>query len=236
LQSGLLGWWTFDGKDTNWKTGTTTDKTGNGNTGRLIAMSTTTSVVPGKLGQALRFDTSAKNYVVTPATTALSFNNGTTDTPFSISAWVYNSGGVSIVSKTSLASNLFEYAASVDSTGLLSFVLYNKDTGGDHTFANSTNAYTADLNHWAHYVFTYDGSGSNAGLKIYRNGVSIAVTPGNLGNPYVSMTAANLPVQIGALQDTGSFKALSKGLIDDVRIYSRALSPTEVARLYGGGR
>ena len=30
-QGGLVGWWTFDGKDTNWATGQAQDRSGNGN-------------------------------------------------------------------------------------------------------------------------------------------------------------------------------------------------------------
>src|SRR3989344_7600965 len=53
--SGLVGYWTFDGKDTNWGTNTTNDMSGQGNTGTLTNMSTTTSPVVGKIGQGLFF-------------------------------------------------------------------------------------------------------------------------------------------------------------------------------------
>ena len=55
LVDGLKGWWTFDGADTDWNTNTVTDKSGNGNTGTLTNMSTTSSPVPGKIGQGLNF-------------------------------------------------------------------------------------------------------------------------------------------------------------------------------------
>ena len=49
---GLVGWWTFDGPDLlqNAK-----DKSGQGNTGYLAGFTSTTTV-PGKIGQALQFD------------------------------------------------------------------------------------------------------------------------------------------------------------------------------------
>jgi hypothetical protein len=65
LQNGLVGWWTFDGKNTHWDTGKTDDSSGNGNSGSLISMSTTTSPVLGKIGQALKCDGSA-SYVNVP--------------------------------------------------------------------------------------------------------------------------------------------------------------------------
>src|SRR3990167_11497282 len=56
LTTGLVGYWTFDGKDTNWGTNKTNDLSGQGNTGTLTNMSTTTSPVVGKIGQGLKFD------------------------------------------------------------------------------------------------------------------------------------------------------------------------------------
>jgi hypothetical protein len=56
LSSGLVGYWPLDGKTTNWATGKTNDLSGQGNTGQLINMSTTTSPTPGKIGQALKFN------------------------------------------------------------------------------------------------------------------------------------------------------------------------------------
>ena len=67
IQSGLVGYWTFDGKDTSWTnstTATTLDKSGNGNTGTLTNMLQSTAPVPGKIGQALKFDGSS-GYVQT---------------------------------------------------------------------------------------------------------------------------------------------------------------------------
>ncbi len=59
LSSGLVGYWTLDGSATNWNTGKTSDSSGNGNTGSLISMSTTTSPTAGKVGQGLSTGASA---------------------------------------------------------------------------------------------------------------------------------------------------------------------------------
>ncbi len=40
------------------------------------------------------------------------------------------------------------------------------------------------------------------------------------------------PFDIGGLNSAGSHQSQFKGLIDDVRIYNRALSATEVKNLY----
>src|SRR3989338_6109318 len=80
--SGLVGYWTFDGKDTNWGTNKTNDLSGQGNTGTLTNMSTTTSPVVGKLGQGLKFDGS-DDYV--NVADAVSWDFGTNS--FTLSFW-----------------------------------------------------------------------------------------------------------------------------------------------------
>ena len=52
LEDGLIGHWTFDGSDL---IENAVDRSGSGNTGYLINF-TSTSTLPGKIGQALEFD------------------------------------------------------------------------------------------------------------------------------------------------------------------------------------
>ena len=75
---------------------------------------------------------------------------------------------------------------------------------------------TLTLNTWTHLATTYDG----ANLRFYVNGTqvsSLALT-GNL------TTSAN-PLQIGGDSIYGQFFG---GLIDEVRVYSVALSPAQI--------
>jgi glucose/arabinose dehydrogenase len=70
---------------------------------------------------------------------------------------------------------------------------------------------------WSHITTTYDG----AAIRTYVNGV-LAATTGYSGN----VTASSGVLRIGGNSVWGEFFS---GLMDDVRIYSRALSATEVA-------
>ncbi len=59
LDSGLVGLWTFDGKDTTWTSetaGTTRDGSGNNETGTLTSMERSIAPTIGKLGQAFDLD------------------------------------------------------------------------------------------------------------------------------------------------------------------------------------
>ena len=78
---GLVGYWTFDGKDINWMAATTTDRGGTGNTGTLVNMSATTSPVVGKIGQALRFN-GANSYITGLSGLPAAMGD------FTLSAWV----------------------------------------------------------------------------------------------------------------------------------------------------
>eukprot|EP00913_Durusdinium_trenchii_P023301 g21879.t1 len=80
------------------------------------------------------------------------------------------------------------------------------------------------INTWSHVFATYDGSRVAKGIRIYVNG-RLWKQKVNLDG--INQTfAAKAPLRIGA---GGGPKNRFKGLIDDVRVYNRPLSPREVA-------
>jgi hypothetical protein len=81
LTNGLVGHWTFDGK--NMTNTTVIDSSGNGRTGTLTNMTVISSKVVGKIGQGLRFD-GTDDYVSIPYT-GIDFER---TQPITISAWV----------------------------------------------------------------------------------------------------------------------------------------------------
>lgn len=76
------------------------------------------------------------------------------------------------------------------------------------------------LNVWDHYVCTYNSSAMN----LYKNGV--LQSSGTY--PYTNATAVNVPLYIGKGIASGNFL----GGIDDIGIWGRELSSTEVLDLY----
>ena len=82
-----------------------------------------------------------------------------------------------------------------------------------------------NLNQWYHVAFTYDKDGGSNNRKIYINGVldKQDTATGALGT-------STLPFLIGAYSTTPV--NLFNGSIDEVRIYNRALSATEIQKLY----
>src|SRR5262249_29003667 len=75
------------------------------------------------------------------------------------------------------------------------------------------------VNTWTHLAATYNGST----LTFYRDGVVVAT----------SSASGNVSTTTGTLQIGGSqFGEYFKGLIDEVRIYNRALNATEIQTAY----
>lgn len=79
------------------------------------------------------------------------------------------------------------------------------------------------LNTWTHITCTYDGTT----MRMYVNGTDIGTTTLSSFSPNI----AN-PFRIGAGATEGGGNFWFPGLIDDVRVYDRALSAAEVATLY----
>jgi hypothetical protein len=72
------------------------------------------------------------------------------------------------------------------------------------------------LNAWTHLAVTYDGSS----MRFYTNGVLVRTT-----SNVTPIKASTGNLRIGGNSVWGEFFS---GLIDDVRIYNRALTATEI--------
>ena len=215
LQTGLVGYWPLDGGTTSWKTDTTQDVSGSGNTGALVNMSTTTSPVPGKIGGALKFNGSTQ-YINLGTPSSLNI----TGSAVTVSAWV----------KVGSYNNFRGVAGSVN-TSLQGYSLYSESTGpvfgvgtGAFSFVTCADAVT---NTWQLWTGVYGGGND----YLYINGklcTSPVAGTGNIVSSGIYFSIGNNAAGVGQSYWNGS--------IDDVRIYNRALSAQEVAQLYAAGR
>jgi hypothetical protein len=86
-------------------------------------------------------------------------------------------------------------------------------------------------NRWTHVLFTYDGSGKAAGVKIYVNGAS---QPTNVESDTLkSTTRTNVPFKIG---QRNTSDPISGAAIQDLRLFTRALAPPEAESLARASR
>ncbi len=220
LTNGLVGLWSFDGKDVNWGTNKVLDRSGQGNDGTFVGMSTTSSPTNGKIGQALKFrGISSGSYVTLGTSTTLNPAN------FTISAWLYPA--------TTTVSYGYIYSSARDCCGAYNGIdlqyTNGRVTGGiwNSTAAYVTSAYQGIDIKWRHVAFSYDG----AVLRVYVDGLlsNSANSTLGVGSP------ATYPAAIGGMGlSPGTYTF--NGKIDDVRLYNRALSATEIKQLYNLAR
>ena len=209
IYAGLRAWWKLD--ETS---GTTADDT----TGRLQDGSVTGATwTNGIVGNSLSFN-GVDNGVLVGNSAALT---GTMD--FSLSAWVKvapaSTGGTILQQReTGSSGYVGEYMLNVNTNGTVNFMVYGS---GGYQFDLTSTATINDGN-W-HLI---SGVRNGTAGTIYLDGVTAASGSGTVQ----SLNA--LTVAIGY-----DFRDLNKrfnGLIDDVRIYSRAVSESEFNTLHDG--
>src|SRR3989344_4573527 len=216
LNSGLVGYWSFDGKD---MAGVTAyDRSGNANNGTLTNGPTRAI---GKIGQGLSFD-GVDDYV--NAGSATSLDNLETVT---YSAWIYPKGYGSgsqghIFNKGAANWNSSFYFNS--GSTLRFFWEYSVAS------VNSITSNTIALNVWAHVAVTYDVNGDRK-AHIYINGVETSYSTQTASSGTRVDNAGESQI-IGADDADATYSRFFNGLIDDVRVYNRALSGDEIKRLY----
>ena len=193
-------------------TGTTvTDLSGNGNTGTIVGAAWTTAA---KYGKALSFN-GTTSYVDLGNPASLQFTGSMT-----WSAWTNATGTPSddgqIIAKSDNASG-WQLKTSPD-TGSQTFGIAVSGTGAPRTQRYSSTV--RSLNTWYHVAGVYNASART--LDIYVNGVlNNGVLVGTIPSLQVS---PNVNVNIG--RRTGGL--YFNGIIDEVRIYNRALTQAEI--------
>jgi Concanavalin A-like lectin/glucanases superfamily/Domain of unknown function (DUF1929)/Bacterial Ig domain/IPT/TIG domain/Kelch motif len=183
---------------------TVADSSGNGNNGTV---SNTTWSTAGKFGSALSFNGSSSWVTVNDA------NNLDLTTGMTLEAWV-NPAALGTIWRTTIMKE--------QSGGLVYSLYANTDTSrpSGHVFVGSeqdTRGTTAlALNSWTHLAVTYDG----ATLRLYINGTEVSSKP--LSGSIHTSTGV---LRIGGNSIWGEYFS---GLIDEIRIYNRALTTAEI--------
>jgi len=170
-------------------------------------------------------------YVSIADADSLSFGNGSTDSAFSLAAWVKSdtSGGTRIIVKGEGVPQ--EYAFTVSGGGVPGLSLYDENFDNRIQSNSSTNI-TSGV--WQHWAVTYDGSGSFTNGKIYLNGSAVSTTTASAGS-YTAMHNTSTPLDIGRFDVTISgtnYESFTNGHLDDVAVIAKELSASEVSAIY----
>lgn len=220
---GLVGYWSFDDGSAS----QAYDYSGNNNHGDINGASPTT----GKFGKALNFDGN-NDYIIqnTPS------NELQIDEDVTISLWVLQSNANSRQAimrmnsqGESLSTNVLYYLA-VDVDGKLTLFHETNDYG--NIVLTTVNNYIV-RNTFQHIIITRDVLAKC--YKIYVNG-QYGETLSYVHNPSKATSNNTQRLQIGALALNYPINQFFNGKLDEVRIYNRVLSSSEIADLYVDNR
>ena len=225
LANGLVGHWTFDGSKT---TNTTAlDSSGQNNTGTFTNFTRATNAKPGKLGQGMNFD-GTDDYVTIPDSNAIDFS---TNSDFTVSTWVKIPttqgdtayGDNDIVEKWSGTSGYPYVIRIMNQThadnGRILAVQWDGSVGSIIMSSTRIND-----NRFHHVLFKKEG----ATFYLFID----SILEGSVADTSTDVTTNTSPLFLGM---RGNIQNRFTGLIDDVRIYNRALSANEVKQLYNLG-
>lgn len=215
---GLKGYWSFnEGTST-----IATDFSRNYATGTLTNMEST-DWVAGKLGKALEFDGGGTEYVdlglVIPGISG--------NAAFTMCAWV-NTDSVSSVQtivatgNPAVSLNAAALFLNANSNGSLSM-----EFGGSKTAGSATGLIA--VGRWYHVCGTKTAGAINTTSALYINGINTSISTASTDIPSIATTDAS----IGRFVNTGGYDF--DGKIDEVRVYNRALSASEILTLYRSG-
>ncbi|MDA0180301.1 PQQ-dependent sugar dehydrogenase [Solirubrobacter phytolaccae] len=183
---------------------TTVDGSGNGHLGTIAGA---TSSASGRFGRALSFD-GINDWVTVPDANALDLTTGIT-----MSAWI-NPVAVGSVWRTVLMK---------EQPGGLIYTLYAGEGSGKpsgHIFTSGESQVSGPsntpLNAWTHLASTWDGTR----LRLFVNGSEVSS----------QAVSGTLRTSTGTLKIGGNavWSEWFRGLVDEVRLYNRALSVAEI--------
>jgi hypothetical protein len=210
--TGLVARWRMD------ETGGTVaaDASGNGNTGTLRNGAGWT---PGRIGGALRLD-GVDDHVSVNDSASLS----SPASQITVACWAYRTGNKGAWQTLATRQRGVQW----DDQWFLGFN-NNQYWFGVHTTAGYPQAAgpLAPLNQWVHVAGTYDG----ATVRLFVNGVQVATAA---GSGTILREAKPLLIGAGMNDATGIAGDGFLGWMDDVRLYNRALSASEIQALYAG--
>ena len=216
--AGPVAAWSFDdGSGT-----VARDSSPNGNTGTLLNGPTWTT---GRHGGALLFD-GVDDRVIVSDSNSLDLTSKAT-----LSAWVYPTAPPTSYRTILQKGTVFEeevsayylFASGISRTGGVGNYPYGGGSPNGQCCASVAGPSVLQANTWTHVAVTYNGSR----LRFYVNGVLVAIR--SAFGPFEPNVN---PLWIGGNEVYGS---AFKGKLDDIRIYNRVLTQTEIQQEMGTG-
>lgn len=224
--------------------GTTANDTISNQNGTVDSNLTWKTQANCKINGCLQWDAANEEVSIATADDTLVDFNGSES--FSGSAWVYittmpgNGNQDAIIAKWDDTNNLSAYKLYVenddaDSTGHFEVQIY------DESASQAITAYqpndSVSQNTWYHVAFTFNGgtAGAAGDLKLYVNGTYVAQNSTNGSFAGLEDKASDFTIGEYDSNDTESNNTAFTGYIDEVKIYSSALTADQIKIDYNAG-
>jgi hypothetical protein len=222
ITEGLVACYPFDGN--------ANDASGNGNHGMSQSG---VSFVAGKIGKAAKFDGGINGYIRIPHNATQKFND-----QFSVAGWILSNGrgGIIFTKYSWAAAGGGGKGFSISGSDDLTYALTNSAISIASLFNTSGGHEYRPVYKIPSYIFQYFVVTYNQGkAKIYISG-ELKVEK---DMPHLGTLENNYDMLIGAFFTNDGTTVYSSingrsfdGLLDDLRIYNRALSDSEIKTLY----
>lgn len=219
VTNGLVGYWSFDeGSGT-----LAADSSGFGDTATLNTGATwTTNAVLGT--SALLLNAASASSASVPDSTALEISGDLT-----ISMWVKHNGlpttnsWMYYLEKGQNSQENYGFGAYSDTNGTRLFFEFVDATGASRYYSQGISSLLLNTTTWRHVAVVFDHT--HGQLSFYIKGQLVSTLP-----VAQSLTVAANPLYIGQ-QNIAGFEFYMDGSIDDLRIYNRALTASEINAL-----
>ena len=234
--AGPIAWWTFDNKDTDWSGHIIRDVSGNGNNGLLGSIyfpltpdTGPTLLANGKVGEAFSFNGS-NSCITLPQSPLRNLSR-----PSSFCTWAYTANTANFPNAWNMQIINF-YADSLDgiaiesvvNTGIMD-VVYK--VGGTDRGAITTSQVFVN-NTWVHIRFVWDGSS----ITFYVNGSVVPTTTSSDSVARANIIGARSPAAVDPWNySNAALDGAWLGGLDEMMIFNRALSASEVQAIYQAG-
>ncbi len=224
IADGLVAYWSFDKGTIN--DAIIKDQSDIGQDAKIIG---TVKIAKGKFGDAVKFDGNQANYIQ-GAKNLKNFKKKPTKA-ISVEVWVIDEGFIEWGGYVVCAQDngSFEKGWVFGTNNIVSFAVSTKEPDdGNGVLTYVKPAKNPNRGEWFHMAGTYDGGT----IKLYLNGKVVAENKNHKGDiNYPNAKDGNgendAELVIGQYRDKNEFFP-HKGLIDEVKIYDRALSEAEV--------
>lgn len=212
--NGLVAYYPFNGN--------ANDESGNNNHGTMHGGSYDIDRKGNILSNSAKF--TGSQYIEINNSTSL--NSPSANNKLSISAWLKISNWVNnpigngyavILSKSFTGNSTAEYFAAITQNGSI--------------YGGGSSTYSFNLNQWYHIVQTAERTGSDLITKVYVNGILTGQSTNDnylLSVNYLTSQSNNLFIG----KDPIGYTEYCDGIIDDVRIYNKVLSQSDITALY----